>query len=96
MTGIELWTSRVGSNSCTNRTEPQPLPKRAHVSFQMGHSQPLFLYFRLFITVDSKCSIYIIANDWIQTENLATEQLVYQLSHNHCPYSHLYLLAHTC
>ena len=25
---------------------------------KMGHSRPLFLYFRLFNTVDSKCSIY--------------------------------------
>ena len=35
--------------------------------FLNGHSRSLFLYFRLFNTVDSKNSIYIFADDWILT-----------------------------
>ena len=46
----------------------------------------LFLYFRLFNTVDSNCSLQIFANDWIRTADLWSQKLpLYQLSHNHCP-----------
>ena len=46
----------------------------------------IFLYFRLFNTVDSnKCSINF-ADDWIRTADLCFQKLpLYQLSHNHCP-----------
>ena len=54
---------------------------------KMGHSRPLFLYFRLFykqLTVN-KCSIKV-ANDWIQTRVLwYRKQPLCQLRHNHCP-----------
>ena len=36
----------------------------------MGQSWPLFLYFRLFKTDDSKCSIKFFADDWIRTADL--------------------------
>ena len=49
----------------------------------MGHYLPLFLYFRLFKTVDSKQKFTI---DWIRTVNLwCRKRPLYQLSHNHCP-----------
>ena len=49
----------------------------------MGYSRPLFLYFHLFNTVDSNIKF---ANDWIQAVGLwCSQQLLYQLSHNHCP-----------
>ena len=46
----------------------------------------IFLYFRLFNTVDrNKCSINF-ADDWIRTADLCFQKLpLYQLSHNHCP-----------
>ena len=53
----------------------------------MGHSRPLFLYFRLFNTqlTVNKCSINF-ADDWIQTADLwYWKQPLYQLRHNHCP-----------
>ena len=44
-----------------------------------------FFIFRHFNTVDSK-TIWIIADDWIQTEDLWNwKRPLYQLSHNHCP-----------
>ena len=52
----------------------------------MGHSRPLFLYFRLFykqLTVN-KCSIKV-ADDWIRTRALwYWKQPLCQLRHNHC------------
>ena len=46
-----------------------------------------FLYFCLFITVDSKYSILIFAYDWIWTADLWNwKRLFYQLSHIHCPH----------
>ena len=37
----------------------------------MGHSRPLFLYFRLFNTIDSKVMFNInFTNDWIRTLDL--------------------------
>ena len=45
------------------------------------------LFFNTQLTVN-KCSIYkyIFADDWIQTEDLwYRKQLLYKLSHNHCP-----------
>ena len=54
---------------------------------KMGHSRPLFLYFRLFykqLTVN-KCSIKV-ADDWIRTRVLwYRKQPLCQLRHNHCP-----------
>ena len=41
-----------------------------HFFKKMGQSRPLFLYFRLFNTVDSKHTIYIFADDRIQTVDL--------------------------
>ena len=57
--------------------------------FLSGHSRPLFLYFCLFNTVDSKQMFYKnFDNDWIQTADLwYWKRPLYQLSHNHCPYS---------
>ena len=47
----------------------------------MGQSQPLFLYFRLFNTVDR-----------IRTADLSSwKQPLYQLSHNHCPAEKLFV-----
>ena len=59
----------------------------------MGHSQPLFLYFRLFNTQlrVNKCSMYsnFFADDWIRTVDLwYWKRPLYQLSHNHCPVYH--------
>ena len=54
---------------------------------EMGHSRSLFLYFCLFNTqlTVNKCSINF-ADDWIRTADLwYWKQLLYQLSHNHCP-----------
>ena len=52
----------------------------------MSHARPLFLYIRLFNTVDSKFSIYFSADDWIQTMDLWNrKRLLYLLMHNHCP-----------
>ena len=49
----------------------------------MGHSRPLFLYFRLFNTVIVK---YKIAHDWFWTSDLRCRKgLLCQLCHNHCP-----------
>ena len=54
---------------------------------KMGHSRPLFLYFRLSykqLTVN-KCSIKV-ANDWIRTRVLwYWKRPLCQLRHNHCP-----------
>ena len=60
--------------------EPIKPPSVAHVIktltivtqylFKKCHSRPLFRYFRLFNTVDSKCSIWNVANDWIRIANL--------------------------
>ena len=61
------------------------------VFFNMGHSRPLFLYFRLFNTqlTVNKCSINF-ADDWIQTADLwYWKRPLYQLSHNHCPKQYL-------
>ena len=56
---------------------------------KLGHSRPLFLYFRLFykqLTVN-KCSIKV-ADDWIQTRVLWNwKRPLCQLSHNYCPNS---------
>ena len=53
----------------------------------MGHSRPLFFYFRLFykqLTVN-KCSIKV-ANDWIRTQVLwCRKRPLCQLRHNHFP-----------
>ena len=51
------------------------------------HSWPLFLYFRLFNTVDSKQMFNkIFANGHIQTADLWHQKRpLYQLSHNHWP-----------
>ena len=54
----------------------------------MGHSRPLFLYFRLFCKQLSvnKCSIKV-ADDWIQTWVLwYRKRPLCQLRHNHYPY----------
>ena len=63
-------------------------------SLKMGHSRPLFIYFRLFNTqlTVNKSSIYKkIANDWIRTADLwYLKQPLYQLSHNHCPNEELF------
>ena len=62
------------------------------VFLKMGHSRPLFLYFCLFSTVDSKHSIKIFADDWIRTMALWNwKRPLYQLSHNHCPHWELLL-----
>ena len=67
------------------------LKKTMTMLFQKGHFLPLFLYFRLFNTVVSKCSIYIFADDWIRTVYLwYTVQPLYQLSLNHCPISFVF------
>ena len=53
----------------------------------MGDSLPLF-YSHLSKTVNSKQQMLNIhfADDWIQTMDLwYWKQLLYQLSHNHCP-----------
>ena len=54
---------------------------------KVGHSQPLFIYFRLFNTVDRKQMLYInFVNDWIRTLDLwYHKRPLYQLSHYHCP-----------
>ena len=58
-----------------------------HSFLKMGHSRPLFLYFRLFykqLTVN-KCSIKV-ADDWIRTRVLwYWKRPLCQLRHNHCP-----------
>ena len=54
--------------------------------FKISHARSLFLYIRLFNTVDSKFSIYFSADDWIQTMDLWNrKRLLYLLMHNHCP-----------
>ena len=61
--------------------------------FKVGPSRPLFIYFRLFNTVDSK-QVYKMFNinftyDWIRTADLwYWKQSLYQLSHNHFPTWH--------
>ena len=53
---------------------------------KMDHSRTIFLYFRLFNTVDSKYSIPIFADDWIRTADLSNRKRpLYQLSQHHCP-----------
>ena len=53
----------------------------------MGHSRPLFLFFRLFKTIDSKQMFNkSFANDCIQTADLrCCRRPLYQLRPNHCP-----------
>ena len=53
----------------------------------MGNPRTLSLYFRLFNTIGSKQMFHIMfANDWIRTADIwCQKQLLYQLSHNHCP-----------
>ena len=55
----------------------------------VGRSRPLLIYFRRYNTVDRKQLIVFninFANDWIRTTDLwSLKQLLYQLSHNHCP-----------
>ena len=50
---------------------------------KVGHSWPLFLYFRLFDTVDSKQMFNIkFPDDWIRTKDLwYWKRLLYQLSY---------------
>ena len=51
----------------------------------MGRSRPLLLYFRLFNSVDSKCSIWNVADEWIWTLDFWNwKRPLYQLSHNQC------------
>ena len=59
----------------------------------MGHSRPLFLYFHLLNTFDSKLMFNInFANDWIRTPVLLHwKRPLYQLSHIHCPTSQVNL-----
>ena len=65
----------------------------SHPSFIMGNSRPLFLYFHLFQTVVSKCSLIFFADDWNRTADLWNrKQLLYQLSHNHCPARRFYVV----
>ena len=58
---------------------------------KIGHSRPLFLYFRLFykqLTVN-KCSIKV-ADDWIRTRVLwYRKRPLCQLRHNHCHDKHV-------
>ena len=63
------------------------------ILLKVGHSRPLFIYFCLFNTVDSKqVNIFNInfADDWIWTADLwYWKQPLYQLSHNHFPNRHI-------
>ena len=73
---------------CILRASVPWLPRFADLFNKIGHSRPLFHYFRLFITVDSKCSIQSATNDWIPTVDLWNRKHpFYQLSHNHWPCS---------
>ena len=59
------------------------LNKKGIFFIKMGHSRPLFLYLRLFNTVESK-QMFILnfADDWIRTEDLWYFKCpLYQLSH---------------
>ena len=53
----------------------------------MRHSRPLFRYFRIFDSVDSKQMFNIkFARELIRTVDLwCQKQPLYQLGHNHCP-----------
>ena len=56
----------------------------------MALSRLLFSLFSFFNTVASKqiSNIYIYADDWIRTVDLwIWKRLLYQLSHNLCPYN---------
>ena len=57
----------------------------------MGHSRPLFLYFCLLNTVDCKCSLKFLADDWIWTMDLWNWKWpLYQLCRNHCPHVYVF------
>ena len=63
----------------------------------MGQSRNLFLYFRLFNSVDNK-EMYIVnfADDWIRTAEVwYWKRLLYQLCHNHCPVK-TFLIVRSC
>ena len=54
----------------------------------MGYTRPLFLYFRLFNTVDriQMFDIKVFADDWNRTADLWYWKLpLYRLSNKHCP-----------
>ena len=50
-------------------------------ALQMDHSRPLFIYFRLFNTIDSKQ----IFDKRLNRGSLLSEATALPLSHNHCP-----------
>ena len=55
----------------------------------MGHSLPLFLYIRIFNSVDNTQIMFNIniTDDWIRTADLwYRKQPLNQLYHNHCPF----------
>ena len=55
---------------------------------KVGHSRPLFIYFRLFSTVNKQMFNINFANDWSRTIDLwYWKWPLYQLSHNHFPSS---------
>ena len=53
----------------------------------MGHFRPLFLYFRLFSTVERLKNVQNKFCQWLDSNSgpLDWKQLLYQLSHNQCP-----------
>ena len=57
------------------------------IFFWMGHSRPIFLYFRLFYSWQYTNVLYkSFDDDWIRTADFwCWKRLLYQLSHNHCP-----------
>ena len=56
----------------------------------MGHSRPLFLYFRRFYKLPTgNIGSIKVADDWIRTVDLwCRKRLLCQLNHNHCPICH--------
>ena len=68
------------------RLLPFPFSSFSYVpTLFIGHSRPLFLYFWLYNTVDSTCSIKMFADDCIRTTDLWNrKRQLYQLCHNHC------------
>ena len=92
---LGLKTRAAGWKVQTNPLSYGGTPNRIYIQWQfvikMGHSRPLFLYFRLFykqLTVH-KCSIKV-ADDWIRTRVLwYWKRPLCQLRHNHCPNDNL-------
>ena len=90
-TATALQKNFMTSRLVSHATQPHHGPTPLLCFFKMGHSRPLFLYFRLFNTqlTVNKCSIYrkIIFCRWLDSNrgHLVSEAAALPTQPHHCP-----------